>query len=180
MSWIAVAVGVSGAYSSIQQGNAAQRGADMQADAESYQAKVEQQSALQTAGIIRRAGQRQVAQANAAYAGAGVKIGEGSAGRVEQQITQDYEHDAYQAILEGNRRARGLQVNATATRLSGDMAQTAANVNALNSVLSSGLSGLSNSGWRSKGPGFSGTQAPAPVEDRSIYSGGHTSAYWKS
>jgi hypothetical protein len=170
MSWVTVAVGVGSALNNLSAGRTANLQAGLQASQEDYQAKVEEQTALSTAQVIRRAGARQVGAANAAYAGAGVKVGEGSAERVEQEITQDYEHDAYQAILEGKRRARGLTTDAQMTRIGGRMAEQASYANAANSLLGSFAQGARSSGWRTKGPGFSGTQAPAPVEDRSIYS----------
>lgn len=152
----------------IQQGRTAKAQADMQAMQSDYQAGVEHEAALQTAAMIRRAGRYQVGQAAAGYAGAGVKVGEGSALETERQIDQNVEHDAFQALLEGDRRARGLQVQGVMQREQGRMAQAAGYVNAVGTVLQSGYRGLTASGWRTAGPGWSGTQAPAPVEDRSF------------
>lgn len=168
MAWVMVAVTGMNAFGQVMQGRTANAQAQLQAQVSDYQAKVEEQNALETAKIIRRAGQRQVGEANAAYAAAGVKVGEGSAGEVERDITQGYEHDAYQAILEGSRRASGLRTDATLTRINGRMAQTAGVVNAVGTVLSGGYGALKASGWRTAGPGFSGQQAPAPVETRTI------------
>ena len=81
---------------------------------------------------------RQVGQANAAFAGAGVKVGEGSAREVERQINQDVEHDAFQTILEGDRRSLGLKTQATMARIDGSMKQTAGYVNAAGSLLATG------------------------------------------
>lgn len=52
------------------------------------------------------------------------------------------------------------------------MRKTAGYVNAVGTVLSGGYQAMRSNGWRTAGPGFSGLQAPAPVEDRSIYSPG--------
>lgn len=166
MSWVTVAVGGMTALNQVQQGRTARKQADMQARVSEFQAGIEQANALKTAEIIRRAGRSQVGQATAAFAGAGVKVGEGSAGEVERQINLDVEHDAFQALLEGGRRASGLRTEAAMTRAQGRMAQTAGIVNAVGSVLSTGYGALKASGWRSNGPGWA-TQAPAPVEDRS-------------
>lgn len=168
MSFIAAAVTGFNALNSIQQGRFASAQAGLQASATEYQAKVEEQNALETARVIRRAGQRQVGQANAAYAAAGVKVGEGSAGEVERDITQGYEHDAYQAILEGQRRGLSLRTDAAMTRINGQMAERAGIVNAMGTVLMGANSALKSNGWRTAGPGFSGQQAPAPVETRTI------------
>jgi hypothetical protein len=100
----------------------------------------------------------QVGAANAAYAGAGVKVGEGSAARREQEITQDYEHDAYQAILEGKRRARGLQTDAQMTRIDGSAWQTAGYVNAAGTLLGGAYQGMRSTAGA---PGRAGLQRHA-------------------
>jgi hypothetical protein len=156
------------ALGQVQQGKTARAQANIQAGLSEYQAQVEQDNALKMAEIIRRAGRKQVGQANAAFAGAGVKVGEGSAAEVERDITQGYEQDAFQAILEGNRRARGLQTDAAMERAQGRMAQAAGYVNAVGTVLGGAYQGMKSNGWRTGGPGFSGQQAPAPVVDKSI------------
>lgn len=156
MSWVAVAVGGMNALNQMQQGRMAAGAADMQAGQAERQAKVERETALKTAALIRRGGARQVGAATAAYAGAGVKVGEGSAGEVERQITQDYEHDAFQAILDGDRRGRGLETDATLTRIDGSMRQTAGMVSAAGTLLSTGYQAYNK--WQtlpSKGDGLS-------------------------
>lgn len=168
MSWVLVAVTGMTAFNNVQQGRYAKAQAGLQAAMSDYQAQVEQDNALKMAEIIRRAGRKQVGQANAAFAGAGVKVGEGSAAEVERDITQGYEQDAFQAILEGNRRARGLQTDAAMERAQGRMAQAAGYVNAVGTVLGGAYQGMKSNGWRTGGPGFSGQQAPAPVVDKSI------------
>jgi len=97
---VSLALAGSKAYGSVMEGQMAKGQAEMMAGQSEYQAKVEQQNALATAGIIRRAGRKQIGQATAGFAAAGVKVGEGSAGEVERQINQDVEHDAFQALLD--------------------------------------------------------------------------------
>ncbi len=168
MSWLTAAVTGMNAMNQVQQGRYAKAQAGLQAAMSDYQAQVEQDNALKTAEIIRRAGRKQVGQANAAFAGAGVKVGEGSAAEVERDITQGYEHDAFQALLEGGRRAAGLRLDGQLTRINGDMQETAGYVNAVGTVLGGMYQGMKSNGWRTGGPGFSGQQAPAPVVDKSI------------
>lgn len=168
MSWVMVAVTGMTAFNNVQQGRYAKAQSGLQAVMSDYQAQVEQDNALKTAEMIRRAGRRQVGQANAAFAGAGVKVGEGSAAEVERDITQGYEHDAFQALLEGGRRAAGLRLDGQLTRINGDMQETAGYVNAVGTVLGGMYQGMKSNGWRTGGPGFSGTQSPAPVETRTI------------
>lgn len=166
MSFVTVAIAGFNAFQQVQAGKMAQGQANLQASQQEYQGQVERETALNTARIIRRAGRRQVAQANAAYAGAGVKVGEGSAGLVEQEVAQNVEHDAFQALLEGNRRARGMETDAQLTRIDGSLKKTAGYVNAVGTVLASTYQGMRANGWRTAGPGFSGQQAPAPVVNR--------------
>jgi hypothetical protein len=165
-----VMVGVS-AFSQIQQGRDAKAVANMNAGQADYQAGVEEQSALQTAKLIRRQGQRIQSSANASYAASGVQLGSGSAAAVEEEIITGTEHDAYQALLEGGRRARGLRTEATLGRIGGKMAETAGYVNGINTALTGAYAGMKASGWRSQGEGFSGTQKPAPVVNRDYVRG---------
>jgi hypothetical protein len=167
MSFITVAVIGSQAFGQLQQGKYAQGQANLNASQLDYRAQVEQHNALQAAQVIRRAGRRQVGQAVAAYAGAGVKVGEGSALEVEGQIGREVEHDAFQTLLEGDLRALGLRTDATMERIGGRMQRSASTVAAVNTVLSGGYNAMRANGWRTGGPGFSGQQKPAPVEDRS-------------
>jgi hypothetical protein len=166
VSYVSVATSFTNAFNQIQAGRYAEKQAELMAGQQEYLAQVEQENALKTAEIIRRAGRRQVGQANAAYAASGVVVGEGSAGEVEGHIRQDVEHDAFQALLEGNRRGRGMQVGAAMLRLDGSMRATAGYVNAAGTALGGTYQGMRANGWRTAGPGFSGTQAPAPVETR--------------
>jgi hypothetical protein len=169
MSWAQVAVTGMNAFNQVQQGRNARAQAGLQAAQSDYQAQVEKESALKTAEIIRRAGRKQVGQAAATFAAAGVKVGDGSAGEVERDIAQGYEHDAFQALLEGGRRASAMQLDGELTRINGRMQEVAGKVNAAGTVLGGTYGAMRSNGWRSAGAGFSGQQRPAPVEDRSTY-----------
>ncbi|MEL4181237.1 hypothetical protein [Roseateles sp. PN1] len=156
------------AVGSIQQGQAADRAAQTNAAQMEYQALVERDNAQATAQMIRRDGERSRGSTVAAVAMSGAKIGEWSAGDVERQVLQDTETDALTAILNGERQARSLNDSASSTRAAGRDARRAGYFNAATSLLSAGAQGMKASGWRANGPGFSGTQAPAPVETRTI------------
>lgn len=166
MSFVTVAIAGSKVYSQLQAGSNAKGQAYLQASQADYQAKVEQENALKTAAVIRRAGRHQAGQATAAYAGAGVQVGAGSAGEAERQINLDVEHDAFQALLDGGRRSSAASTEAKLLRINGDLQQSAATASAVSSALGSMYSGMRSNGWRTQGPGFSGTQTPAPVEVR--------------
>ena len=168
MSWVAVAIGGVQAMGQYQQGQSDKATGYAQAQSLDYQAQQEQKAALDQAAIIRRAGRYTEAAATAAYAGAGVKVGEGSAADISAQIQADNEHDAMTAILNGTKRGNALRTQGTFARVGGELAASNANEKAMGTVLSSGYQGMINSGWRTAGPGFSGQQKPAPIVDRSF------------
>lgn len=157
MSFLVSATAIS-VFGQLQSGRAAQAQGAMQGQQLDYQAKVERDNALQTAMLIRRQGKYAVGAADVAAAGSGVVVGQGSAGEADRQIYQDTEHDAYQAILSGDRRGRGLEVQAVGARAQGDIAKSNSVMSAAGTVMSSGYQAFS--GWRTQ------TQAPAPVETR--------------
>jgi hypothetical protein len=148
MSWVNVAVGVTSAYTQAQAGGTARMLANAQAGQLDYQAKVERDAGLKTAEIIRRAGRRQVGAGNAAYAAAGVQVGAGSAAEVERQTMIDVEHDAYQSILQGERRAIGLEADAKISRISGRAQEHAGYVRAASTLLQTGYGAYTK--WQTK------------------------------
>lgn len=169
MSYITAAGTALKAFGQYESGQAQQMQSRMQAQQLEYQGTVERQNALQQAALIRRAQGYAIGRADTAAAASGVVVGQGSSAEVDRQIYADSERDAYQAILTGDRRARGLHVAAVGDVAAGDVAATNADLNATGTVLSGGYQMLRGSGWRSVGPGWAGTQAPAPVVDRSTY-----------
>lgn len=168
MSYVMVAITGFNALQQVQAGQNAKRMGAVQGDAADYAAQQEREQALQTAVVIRRAGERQRGQAKASLAAAGVKVDEGSAGLVQDEITRGAESDAFQALLEGGRRARGLETDGQMARISGRQAATAGKINAVGTLMSGFAGAARSNGWRTAGPGFSNTQAPAPVETRTI------------
>lgn len=168
MSFVAAAGLAISVGGSLYQGDQAKQAGKIQGIFAESQARLEEAQALDTAMLIRKAGQRQRGAAKAGYVASGVRLGEGSAQAVEEEITQGYEHDAYQAILEGKNRARGSrQIGENAVQAGRD-----ANSAAMNNAAGTALSGYGaikkSSGWRTNGPGYSGTQAPAPVTTYNI------------
>lgn len=154
-------------------------GAQQQADAAADQAKaIGQQSAEQAgrdqdaaaaeAERIRKAGRAQVAEANAALSASGVSVTEGTPLLIDQDIYARSEFDAMNAILSGERRVREADQQRKNANAQAKAASQAAWTGAVTSLLGQGAGALKASGWRSNGPGWSGTQAPAPVETRTI------------
>lgn len=154
------------AYSQAQEGRNQKMLSNAQAGVLDYQAQVERQVAMREAGVIRDAARETQGAARTAYAASGVKVDTGTAAMVDEKIIRESEQDAFMAILEGNRRARGMNTAASTERIQGRQAQRAGYVNAAGTLLGGSWDYAKASGWRSRGAGFSGTQAPAPVESR--------------
>lgn len=154
-----------------QQGRAADQQARGAARESEYQAALALDDAQAEAANIRRAGVRQRGETLAGIAASGVKIGEGSADLAEREVMEAAARDEYMTILTGERQASAYRRQAANQRAAGRDARRAANIGAFSSLLSAGGSFAKASGWRSNGPGFSGTQMPAPVETRTPFLG---------
>jgi hypothetical protein len=154
------------AVGAVSQGMSARKAANEQARQYELQAATERDNAQAEAEQIRQEGSAARGQTLAALAGSGVTVGQGSALEAERQVVDSYVHDEYMAILTGDRRAGAMQETARQTRKAGRDAMRAGLINAGTSLLSSGAQGMRATGFRSAGPGWSGTQAPAPVESR--------------
>jgi len=126
------------AYSSVQQGKQAQ----LNADAQSEQAQIDADNAASAAKVqadrIRKLARNQAGEANAALAASGVEVGAGTALNINQEIYQNAEEDAVMTILNGeNQRQRGY-VDAQNISAYGKQQRSAANSQAIGSVLSAG------------------------------------------
>lgn len=151
-------------YSANQQAKAAEEtGRNM-----ASQAGQEQDAANAQADQIRKAARRQRAAAEASFAAGGVDVGVGSAIAVDNEIARGGEFDALNAIITGGRGADSLTQEAVAYGKQARNAKMAGYGQAASSLMSAGAGAMKASGWRSNGPGFSGTQTAAPISDRSI------------
>lgn len=156
------------AFSQIEQGRSVRDAANMDADRLDWQAGQERLDAKADARLIRKQGERARGETVAAIAASGVKLGEGSALDAERTVVENAYTDEYMAILNGERRARGMEMEASSRRRAGRDARRAVNTQAFTTLLSAGAMGMNAAGWRSNGPGFAGTQAPAPVSNATI------------
>ena len=130
------------AVGGIRQGVTARReGKEQEADL-NYQAAVERDNAQAEAQQLRRQGERDRGTTLAAAAASGVKIGEGSVLDAEREVMQDAETDASMAILNGERRARGLNTQAGRSRRAGRNAAYTAGLSTASSLLSMGSRGM--------------------------------------
>ena len=126
---------------SLDQGAAAQSAANADASMLDYQAAVDRDNAAVEAKRIRRAGDSARGETLAGIAAAGVKVGQGSALDAEREVMTDTETDAFMALLNGERAARGKNLQADNARRSGRDARKASYFNAAGSLLSAGGQG---------------------------------------
>lgn len=168
------------AYGQYSAGQTANIEGQAAGDALDFQGRNERASAKIDASRIRRSGEFQRGQTLGAIAASGVKINQGSALDAERQVMEDAAIDEHLAILNGNQRALGLEMQGSSRRRAGRDAKRAGQIAAASSLLGAGAAGLKASGWRSAGPGFAGTQNAAPIETITPGARGNSAAYWKS
>lgn len=138
-------------YSGMQQAEQADNMAAQQsaqaADDAAYAASEAQVQARQ----IRKAGEKQRAEARAALAGSGVVVGEGTAELIDTQIQRDSEQDALFAIYDGESRARSIGISGNLAASRSRNAATASRTGAFTSALQGG-STLAR-GWNTSAKG---------------------------
>ena len=156
MSWISIGASAVTAFSQIQAGQAAKTRGGLEGQQLDYQGGVEHDNGIEHARLIRRQQRQVIGSADAAAAASGIVVGQGSAGEVDRQIYQDTEHDAYQAILAGDRKQRSLQVQAVGGRAAGDVAAANGITAAAGTVLGGAYQGLRGTGWKSTPPAKKG------------------------
>lgn len=147
-----------------QQARAIEQQAEATGRSLATQAGQEQDAANAEAEKIRKAARAAQGDAIAAVSASGVSAMDGSPLRIVEKIGRDGELDALNAIITGNRRASSLTDQATQVGRAAKAQAKATRTAGITSVLSQAAGGMTAAGWRSNGPGFSGTQAMAPVE----------------
>lgn len=138
MMYAAIASAAVGTVATLYQADTAKNTAEANAELARREGAAEKDAAVAQAEKIRRAGRAQAAAANASLAASGVAIGEGTALRINEQIYQDSESDAYTALLTGTRRQRTNDNSAMIMQTEGKAAQTAGYLNAGSTLLSAG------------------------------------------
>lgn len=167
---IALIAGAMGAtaYAGMQQANAVEDAANAQAAEVNMAAGAEQDAAAAKADMIRKAARRQRGEARAAFSASGVSTEAGTPVLIDNNIAYGGESDALMTILGATRNATSAQRQGVAMGKQGKDQADAIRTQTVASVLQMGASAATASGWRSSGPGYSGTQAAAPISDRSI------------
>jgi len=157
----AIIAGVSllSAATSVISGQQQKKMADYQAAQAEADAEAAAAAAKVEAEKIRKAGTKQAAQANAAFAASGVETGSGSALRITSDIIGDAEEDAYTTLVNGGNSAARLNAQAQADRISGRNAATASYVNASGSLLQAGSTAYN--GWKSRSSSAASTTTSA-------------------
>ena len=125
---------------------------------------------LNKAAIIERCIRRIRAEAAAAFASSGVSVADGTPLKIDEEIARGGELDALNTIISGGRESDTLKREAAAFGAQGRAARKAGQMQAVGTLMSGASSAATASGWRANGPGFSGGQAPAKIEDASSYS----------
>lgn len=135
MSYVAVVGGGILVGGAVLQSRSNRQSAGAQAMEDDYQGQQAIQAGMQQAAIIQRAGQYATSRATAAYAASGVAVDSGSAVETATKITTDSMHDAYMAILSGQKKADALRAQGSIGNISaasaGDQAVLAAGGKAL-------------------------------------------------
>ncbi|TWC50117.1 hypothetical protein FBY04_12010 [Pseudomonas sp. SJZ080] len=164
--YIAVAAAVAGTaysvYSSQQAGKQADQNAKAQAEQSQLDADAAASASVVQADRIRRLARNQASEANAALAGSGVEVGEGTAININEEIYGNAEEDAALTIFNGQaQKARGY-ADSSNIRMQGAQARQAANSQAIGSVLNTGAS-LGMSGWKAAANGQASKPGGAAV-----------------
>lgn len=139
------AVSVIGTVASGQQQKAMYKAQSQQAQNEAAYAA---DAAKAQAEKIRRMGRIQRSETSAALAGAGVKLGEGTALEIDKDITERVEEDAFATILSGRRALQAGDAQSSLLRTAGNNAERNSYMQAGATVLQAGAT-FGKAGWKS-------------------------------
>ncbi len=144
-----VAGGAVQMYGIDTQAKQAESNAEFQAAQAEADAKAADGAAKVEAERIRRAGKAQQAQAVAAAAASGVGVSSPAAVKIDAEIGQNAEQDAYMTILNGQDSGARLRQQAVADRNAGSAARTAGNIQMGSTLLSTAAAATNNGqGWK--------------------------------
>lgn len=144
-------------YTTQQSGKQAQMNADAQSDQSKLDADTAASAAVVQADRIRRLARNQASEANAALAGSGVQVGEGTAININEEIIGNAEEDAALTIFNGRNQGARLNTDAANYTLAGQQARSNANSQSIGTVLSAGAQ--AGMAWKASAAGTNGTAA---------------------
>lgn len=142
-------------YTTQQSGKQAQLNADAQSDQSKLDADTAASAAVVQADRIRRMARNQASEANAALAGSGVQVGEGTAININEEIIGNAEEDAALTIFNGRNQGARLNTDAANYTLAGQQARGNANSQSIGTVLSAGAQ--AGMAWKASAAGTNGT-----------------------
>lgn len=143
--WIQLFQAIAKGGGALLSSNAGYQGSKLESDQADYDADQAITAGQDQARLIRRAGARVLGTQRADYAASGVQVGQGSAEQVERETITDSTHDAFQAILQGQRQALALRTQAHLGRITARAAFASTLIDPLASA-----GGISMSGWKTK------------------------------
>ena len=135
-----IASAVVGTGTAIYSGQVQKETAEVNAELQRREGDAARDAAVAQAEKIRKAGAAQASQANAALAASGVAVGEGTPLRINENIYQNAEDDAYSTLLTGKRQQQAANDSAGMLEYQGNAAQTVGYLNAASTVLSTAAS----------------------------------------
>lgn len=125
-------------YGQMQQADQAKEAADAQQKTAAEDAAYATSEAQLQARTIRKAADKQRAEARASLAGSGVVVGEGTAEQIDTTIATNAEEDALMAIYDGSNRARAITQSGNLAASRSRNAASAANIGAFSTALQGG------------------------------------------
>lgn len=141
-AWVGAGTAAAGTavsvYGAMQQADQAKDAAKQQEQQGIEDAAYAASEAQLQARAIRKAGDKQRAEARAALAGSGVVVGEGTAEQIDSQIGANVEEDALMAIYDGNNQARSIKQGGALAANRSRNAASAATIGAYGSALQGG------------------------------------------
>jgi hypothetical protein len=147
-------------YSTQQSAKQTQQNYNAQAEQSQLDADAAASASVVQADRIRRLARTQASEANAALAGSGVVVGEGTAVNINEEIIGNAEEDAAMTIFNGQAQKDRGYADASNLKRSGYQARSDANAQAIGSVLNTGAS-LAMTGWKASANGTASKQGGA-------------------
>lgn len=125
-------------YGQMEQADQAKDAANQQQKTAAEDAAYAASEAQVQARTIRKAADKQRAEARASLAGSGVVVGEGTAEQIDSTINANAEEDAQMAIYDGSNRARAITQSGNLSASRSRNAASAAQIGAFGSALQGG------------------------------------------
>lgn len=141
-AWVGAGAAAAGTavsvYGAMEQRDQAKDAAEAQQKTAADDAAYAMSEAQLQARTIRKAADKQRAEARASLAGSGVVVGEGTAEQIDTTIATNAENDALMAVYDGSNRARAITQGGALAASRSRNAAAAAGISAFGSALQGG------------------------------------------